>query len=289
MLSYPKESCGIFGIYGHPDAVNLTCLGLYALQHRGQESAGIVVSDGKNVSEHKGMGLVAEVFKPDAIKKLSGYLGIGHVRYSTTGSPSLKNAQPFLVDCSLGKVAVAHNGNLVNTSELRGLLEKSGSIFQTTMDSELLIHLMAHSRMSDFGKSLMHALNQVKGSYSLVFLREDQIIGVRDPFGFRPLCMGKLDGATILASETCALDLLHARFEREIEPGEIIAIDKKGVHSFKPFPDRRLCFCIFELIYFARPDSDIFGGNVYLARKELGRRLAREYPIEADMVVAIPD
>jgi len=284
-----KESCGIFGIFGHADAARLAYLGLYALQHRGQESAGIIVSDGKQMAGHRGMGLVADVFSHEVLEKLSGHLAIGHVRYSTTGSSIIENAQPFFVKYSQGSIAIAHNGNLVNTLRLRNELEKSGSIFQSTMDSEVVIHLIARSKDSDLEKSLIHSLTRIEGAYSFVLLTEDRLIGIRDPRGFRPLCLGKLDDAYCLASETCALDLIKAEYVRDVEPGEILFIDKNGIHSVRPFSGVKHSSCIFEFIYFARPDSDIFGKSVYVTRKRLGMQLAKECPVEADLVMPIPD
>ena len=285
----PREECGIFGIYNHPDAASLTYLGLYALQHRGEESAGIVVSDGKRVIGHKGMGLAPEVFDPEILQKLTGHLAVGHIRYSTTGASELKNAQPFLVEYSQGPVAIAHNGNLVNAKELRNALEQRGSIFQSTMDSEVIVHLLACSQKQGIEDQLIDALGQVSGAYSLIFLFKDKLIGVRDPRGFRPLSLGALNGSYVLASETCALDIIQAHYIRDIEPGEIIIIDESGIRSLNPFPPQKHAFCIFEFIYFARPDSAIFGKGVYAARKELGRQLAYESPADADIVVPMPD
>jgi len=284
-----KESCGIFGIFGHADAARLTYLGLYALQHRGQESAGIVVSDGKQMAGHRGMGLVADIFSHEVLEKLPGHLAIGHVRYSTTGSSIIENAQPFFVKYSEGSIAIAHNGNLVNTLRLRNELEKSGSIFQTTMDSEVVIHLMARSNEADLEKRLIYSLTQIEGAYSFVLLTKEALIGIRDPRGFRPLCLGKLDDAYCIASETCALDLIQAEYVRDVEPGEILFIDKNGLRSVRPFSCVKHSFCIFEFIYFARPDSDIFGRSVYLTRKRLGMQLAKQCPVEADLVMPIPD
>ena len=285
----PKEACGVIGIFGHPDAARLTYLGLYALQHRGQESAGIIVSDGKKISSHKGMGLVADVFSGTTLDNLKGDRGIGHVRYSTTGSSNIKNAQPFMVEYSRGKIAVGHNGNLVNTRKLRDELEAHGAIFQTTMDSELIVHLIANARKKKLEDNVVYALSQLKGSYALVLITEDQIIAARDPNGFRPLCLGKLNGAYVAASETCAFDLIQAKYVREIEPGEILFMKKDGLKSVTPFKPVKHSFCIFEYIYFARPDSNIFGANVYLTRRRLGEELAREAPVKADMVIPVPD
>ncbi len=284
-----KEACGIFGIFGHEDAARITYLGLYALQHRGQESAGIVVSDGKRLKGYLKMGLVPEIFNEENLKELTGNRAIGHVRYSTTGSSEVKNAQPFKVDYFRGSLAVAHNGNLVNTNELRQRLEKAGSIFQSTMDSEIIVHLLAKSKSATLEDALVESLPKLKGAYSLLLLTQDQMIGIRDPHGFRPLCLGKLNGAYILSSETCALDLIQAEYVREIEPGEIIIIGKKGMHSLKPFAPARPSLCIFEFIYFARPDSHVFGESVYLVRKRLGRELALEKPVECDLVIPMPD
>jgi amidophosphoribosyltransferase len=255
----------------------------------GQESAGIVVSNGKHLTGYRGMGLVSEVFNEENLSKLNGNRAIGHIRYSTTGGSALKNAQPFQVDYSRGSLAIAHNGNLVNTLELRGRLEKAGSIFQSTMDSEIIVHLLAKSQGSTFEDTLVESLLQLKGSYSLLLLTQNQMIGVRDPHGFRPLCVGKLDGAYVLSSETCALDLIQAKYIREVEPGEIIIIDEKGLHSFKPLPLAKPSLCIFEFIYFARPDSHVYGESVYLARKRLGKELALEKPVECGLVIPMPD
>ncbi len=285
----PKEFCGLFGVYGHKDAARLTYLGLYSLQHRGQESAGIVVSDGENVLQHKGMGLVSEVFNDTNLALLKGDLAIGHVRYSTTGSSLPKNVQPFLVDYANSSLAVAHNGNLVNALELRERLEKEGAIFQTSMDSEIVLHLIARSKKKNLQEKLIEALSKIKGAYSLLLMTKDQVIGVRDPNGFRPLCLGQIDGSWVLASETCALDLIQARYVREIEPGEIVVVNKRGLRSLSPFPRVRHSSCIFEYIYFARPDSNIFGQSVYLTRKRLGAQLFREHPVDADLVLPVPD
>ncbi|MBI5893678.1 MAG: amidophosphoribosyltransferase [Deltaproteobacteria bacterium] len=284
-----KDECGVFGIYNHPEASNLAYLGLYALQHRGQESAGIVSSDGKTLHSHKAMGLVADIFKQDVLKKLPGRSAIGHVRYSTTGESHLKNAQPFVVDYSRGGIAVAHNGNIVNASLLRSELEAYGSIFQSSMDTEIIVHLLATSKNNSLIDRMIDALKMLKGSYSLVFLTETRMVAARDPNGFRPLELGRLRDSWVVASETCAFDLIEAEYVREIEPGEIVLIDKDGVKSFKPFEKRNITPCVFEFIYFARPDSNIFGANVYKVRKNLGAQLAREYPVDADVVIPVPD
>ena len=267
----------------------ITYLGLYALQHRGQESAGIVVSDGKQLTGHRGMGLVPDVFQGEQLEKLNGTIGIGHVRYSTTGSSEIKNAQPFQVDYSRGSLAIAHNGNLVNTRELRNRLEQAGSIFQSTMDSEIIVHLIAKSQGTTFEDALIDSVLKLKGAYSLVLLTQTQMIGVRDPSGFRPLCLGKLNGSYVLASETCALDLIQAEYIREVEAGEVIIIDDQGLRSIKPFPPTNPSLCIFEFIYFARPDSCVFGESVYQTRKRLGRELALESPVACDLVIPMPD
>jgi amidophosphoribosyltransferase len=285
----PREECGVFGIFGHREASNLTYLGLYALQHRGQESAGIVTSDRGEPKSHKGMGLVADTFDRTKLKALSGDAAVGHVRYSTTGSSLLKNAQPFLAQLSRSYLAVAHNGNLVNARELKDKLEARGSIFQSTMDSEIFVHLIARSRKAGYMEKTIQALSQVRGAYSIVLLTENALIGARDPRGFRPLCLGGINGRFVLASETCALDLVQARYLRDINPGEVVLIDKDGLHSAHPFPKVKPAFCIFEYIYFARPDSNIFGESVYLVRKKLGARLAQESPADADFVMPIPD
>ncbi|HXZ88700.1 MAG TPA: amidophosphoribosyltransferase [Candidatus Binataceae bacterium] len=283
------EECGVFGVYGHPEAANLVYLGLYALQHRGQESAGIVSSNGKALIAHRGMGLVADIFNSDVIAQLEGTAAIGHNRYSTTGSTTLKNCQPLVVEYAQGGLALAHNGNLVNFGELRERLEANGSIFQSSSDSELIIHLIASARSSDLPGRVVEALSQVRGAYSLVLLTESGMIAARDPFGFRPLVIGRLNDATIVASETCALDLVRAEYVREVEPGEMIVIDDDGMRSLRPLataPTRR---CIFEYVYFARPDSLLYGRNVYQVRKQQGRALARECPADADLVVPVPD
>jgi amidophosphoribosyltransferase len=285
----PREECGVFGIYGHEEAARVAFFGLFALQHRGQESAGIVTSDGCEVMEHKGMGLASNVFKESNLQKLVGSLAIGHVRYSTTGSSTISNAQPFLVHVGEEYYALGHNGNIVNAQQLRTELENSGSIFQSTMDSEVIIHLMAPHLKKGLEEALSIALGRVEGAYSLVMLTRDKIIAARDPRGFRPLALGKLNGGWVVASETCAFDLVGAQYLRDVEPGEIIIIDSKGYKSLKPFPAVKHCHCVFELIYFSRPDSQIFGQNVYLCRKRLGHELAREYCPDVDLVMPFPD
>lgn len=290
MKKFPREHCGVFGIYGHPEAAKLAYFGLYALQHRGQESAGIVASDGKKTFEHKGMGLVPEVFNEEILDALPGHIAIGHVRYSTTGASLLRNAQPFVV-YHLGKtMAIAHNGNLINAYTLRKQLEEDGAIFQSTMDSEIIVHLWVRYFHLGIEEGLAKALSKVKGAYSLVLMTEDTLIAARDPLGFRPLCLGKLkNGGYVVASETCALDLIEAEYIRDIEPGEVLFINEKGLHSFHLPLAPRCAYCIFELIYFARPDSHIFGQNVYLFRKAQGHELAKEVEIDADFVMPFPD
>src|SRR5512136_1503540 len=278
MRYYPKHYCGVFGVYGHPNAAELTYYGLYALQHRGQESAGIVTSDGKQFHAHKGMGLVSQIFKGSVLHDMVGSIAIGHTRYSTTGSSHLRNAQPLTVDCARGQIAIAHNGNLTNAAQLREELEAKGSIFQTTVDSEIILHLLAQPTLNGQENSLVRSLQCIEGAYSLVIMTTNELIGLRDPHGFRPLCLGRIDDAWVLASETCALDLINARFVRDVEPGEIVAINQEGLSSIQAFPEQdRRAFCIFEYVYFARPDSTIAKRNVYRVRVEMGRQLAREF------------
>lgn len=285
-----KEECGIFGIYGHPEAANLTYLGLYALQHRGQEGAGICSSDGKHIYAEKSMGLVADIFSGKRLKRLPGYIAIGHNRYSTAGSSSLKNVQPLMANFSLGAVAIAHNGNLVNAIELRNRLEEEGAIFQSNADTEVIIHLTAHARGGTFKERLMQALHDVSGAFSLLVLREKEMIAARDPFGVRPLSLGIYDGSYVVASETCSFDLIGAEYIRDIAPGEMVVINANGVESIQALHSIRSAYCVFEFIYFARPDSNIFGGiNVNEVRKALGRQLARESAVEADLVIPVPD
>ncbi|MDR3567441.1 MAG: amidophosphoribosyltransferase [Syntrophobacteraceae bacterium] len=286
-----KEECGIFGIFGHEDAAKLSYFGLYALQHRGQESAGIAASDGARITTHKSMGLVHDIFNEEILKSLRGYLAIGHVRYSTTGSSLASNAQPFVVFHGNNYYAIGHNGNLVNAVELRRELERKGAIFRSTMDTEIFMHLLARNLEQGIEDALVETLKRVKGAYSLVMSTRDMLIGVRDPNGFRPLCLGELEGgAYVLASETCALDLVEATYIRDIEPGEIIIIDDDGIRSIFPFPKKRPSYCIFEFIYFSRPDSNIFNQNVYMFRKKLGALLAKENPsIHADLLMPFPD
>jgi amidophosphoribosyltransferase len=289
MLDKFHDECGVVGVYGHPDAANLAYLGLYALQHRGQESAGIAASNNGKMHLEVGMGLVADVFSDVRLKKLPGNIAIGHNRYSTTGGSRIKNAQPCLIEYAGGTMAMGHNGNLVNASEIRKKLGAEGAIFQSTNDSEVIVHLMAQSRRNLFVDRAVVALSQVKGAYSIVLMSENELIAARDPQGFRPLCLGKLDGAYIVASESCVMDLLEAEFIREIEPGELILINQFGMKSFHPFPKTATKQCVFEHIYFSRPDSYLFGQSVYSVRKLMGRALAREKPVEADVVVPVPD
>ncbi len=284
-----RDQCGIFGVYGHPEAANLTYLGLYALQHRGQESAGIAASDGVGLHVEKAMGWVSDVFGPERLKRLPGRLAIGHVRYSTAGSSTLRNAQPIGATFGSGPIALAHNGNLVNADALRRELEAAGAIFQSTSDSEVILHLLARTARHDLERALPAALALVTGAYSLLVLTRDAVVACRDPHGFRPLVLGRLREAWLLASETCALDLLEAEFVRDVEPGEMVVIDRHGLRSHKPFPPRRQLQCVFEYIYFARPDSTLWGQNVYHVRKALGHRLAEEHPAAADVVIPVPD
>ncbi|HEX5481231.1 MAG TPA: amidophosphoribosyltransferase [Terriglobia bacterium] len=282
------DHCGVFAIYGHPEAARLTHLGLYALQHRGQESAGIAVSNGEDVVCQKGMGHVNEVFSA-GVKNLPGHVAIGHTRYSTSGDTDLRNAQPLTVSCQKGQVALAHNGNLVNASAIRRELENKGDIFQTTSDTEVILHFFARSKHTGIPESLADALDRVEGAYSLVALFKDSVFGIRDPRGFRPLCLGRLGDAHVLASETCAFDLINATYVRDVEPGEMVILDRRGVTSLRFAPPAQPAQCIFEHVYFSRPDSLVFGRSVQESREMLGRLLAREQPVEADCVVPVPD
>ena len=289
MLDKLHEECGVVGVYGHPEAANLVYLGLYALQHRGQESAGIVASTHSKMRLEVGMGLVADVFDPIRILKLPGPLAIGHNRYSTAGKSELVNAQPCMINYSAGSLALAHNGNLVNAQTIRKDLGGKGAIFQSTNDSEVIVHLMAQSKAETFLDRAAEALKQVSGAYSLVLMTKTELLAARDPHGFRPLCLGKLDGSYIVASETCVMDLIEAEFIREIEPGELILINDQGIQSFFPFKKVETKHCVFEHIYFARPDSFIFGEHVYTARKNMGRAMAQESPADVDLIVPVPD
>ena len=289
MLDRFREACGVFGILGSTEAPNLTYLGLYALQHRGQESAGIVASDGETLHLEKAMGIVADVFSETRLKRLKGSLAIGHVRYSTTGSSQLKNAQPILATCRHGTVALAHNGNLINAQDLRSGLEADGSIFNSSTDSEVIVHLIARSKSDDLVEATAEALSRVSGAYSLVIMSERELLGIRDPHGFRPLSLGRLGDAWVLASESCAFDLIDATFVRDLEPGEFLHITPNNLKSYFPLPPARSAQCIFEYIYFSRPDSILFGKSVAGVRKALGRQLAEEAPVEADLVIPVPD
>ncbi|MDG1957689.1 MAG: amidophosphoribosyltransferase [Candidatus Binatia bacterium] len=285
------EECGVVGVFGHPEAANLAYLALYALQHRGQESAGIVSSRGDALISHRGLGLVADIFHPEMIRRLEGTSAIGHNRYATHGETVLKNAQPLVVEYAGGPLAVAHNGNLVNAVELRAELERRGSIFQSNSDTEVVIHLIAQSEKGPLLDRVVDALKHVRGAYSIVFLARDQLIAVRDPYGFRPLVLGRIrdKGTYVVVSETCALDLINAEYVREVEPGEVIVIDDSGMRSMKPLEVVEPRRCVFEYVYFARPDSQVFGRTVYNVRRELGRQLARESLVDADVVTPVPD
>ncbi|MGA8230574.1 MAG: amidophosphoribosyltransferase, partial [Candidatus Acidiferrales bacterium] len=283
------DECGVFGIFGHPEAAKLAYLGLYALQHRGQESAGVASSDGTEIHCHKDMGLVQDIFTPEVLDRLPGASAIGHTRYSTAGDTNLNNAQPVVIECNKGKLALGHNGNLTNALELRRKLEHRGSIFQTTSDTEVIVHLIARSNARNLTGAMADALSQVEGAYSLVILTVDELYAVRDPRGFRPLCLGRLNGAWVLASETCAFDLIDAEYVREIEPGELVRISRGGVESIRFAPAKQSRFCIFEHVYFSRPDSIVFGRPVNESRERLGRLLAKQHPVSADLVVPVPD
>ena len=284
-----RDECGVFGIFGHPDAANLTYLGLYALQHRGQESAGIASADGKRLFLSRAMGYVSDAFDEATLLSLKGPSAIGHVRYSTAGDSRLVNAQPILIDCAHGEISLCHNGNLVNAQELRDELVRRGSIFQTSSDTEVILHLYARSQAPMAEDAIIESISQVRGAFSIAMLTKDKLIAVRDPHGFRPLAIGELDGATIVCSETCALDLIGATHVRDVEPGEVLVIDSTGMRSYKPFADAPFEHCIFEHVYFARPDSNLADQNVYKVRVNMGRELARENPVDADIVVPIPD
>jgi amidophosphoribosyltransferase len=284
-----KEECGVFGIFGHPEAANLAYLGLYALQHRGQESAGIAASDGVRIRVAKGMGHVNDVFDSGTLSGVSGSMAVGHVRYSTAGESRLANAQPIVIDSAHGELALCHNGNLVNAGEVKEALVAQGAIFQTTTDSEVVVHLFARSRERGAEAAVVDALAQVRGAYSFVLMTPDRLIGVRDPHGFRPLALGRLGDAWVMCSETCALDLIGATYVRDVEPGEVVVASAQGLSSIRPFPKAQHAQCVFEHVYFARPDSYVFGESVNEVRTEFGRRLARESGVPADVVVPIPD
>jgi amidophosphoribosyltransferase len=283
------EECALFGIAGHPEAANLAYLGLYAMQHRGQESAGIAAADGRHVVVHKAMGYVADVFDSTRLATLTGPSAIGHTRYSTAGDSALTNAQPILIDCAHGQIAIAHNGNLVNAQELRDHLVRLGSIFQTSSDTEVILHLYARSRAATVEDAIIESVQQISGAFSLVLLTPDRMIAIRDPHGFRPLALGKLGDAWVACSETCAMDLIGATYVRDVEPGEVVIVGPDGLRSIRPFLSERLAHCVFEHVYFARPDSYVFGKSVNEVRTNLGRILARDAPVEADVVVPIPD
>jgi len=290
-----REECGVVAIYGHPEASKLAYLGLHALQHRGQESAGVASCDDRTVYLHKSMGLVTEIFTEDVLARLPGALAIGHTRYSTSGDSALLNAQPIRVDCNKGMVALAHNGNLVNAREIRSRLEKAGSIFQTTSDTEVVVHLIAQSKEDEMVNALCDALRRIEGAYSLVVMTRDQVFAARDPRGFRPLSMGRIPGANgkadtiVFASETCAFDLIGATFVRDVKPGELVIVDDQGLHSRFFGEVKKQSSCIFEHVYFSRPDSNVFGRSVQISREAMGRQLAREAAVEADIVVPVPD
>ena len=283
------DECGLFGIWNHPEAGNVTYLGLYALQHRGQESAGIAATDGTAFHTEKHMGWVADVFSPERLRRLPGHRAIGHVRYSTAGSSNLRNAQPITATTARGPIAIAHNGNLTNAETLRREMERDGAIFQSNSDTEVILHLLARAPAGPLEEQIAHALRQVQGAYSLLIMTLDALYAIRDPYGFRPLSLGRLGDAHVVASETCALDLMEASFQRDIEPGEILIISDAGMRSVRPFPPGERLHCVFEYVYFARPDSILWGRNVHTVRKAMGRQVAREYPVEADIVIPVPD
>ena len=284
-----REECGVFGIFGHPEAANMTYLGLYALQHRGQESAGIAASDGHVVRMSRAMGYVADVFDGRTLSELPGSMAIGHVRYSTAGESRVANAQPLLSDCAHGQMAICHNGNLVNATELRDELVRQGSIFQSSTDTEVIVHLYARSKAASIEDAVIEAVSQVQGAFSLAMMTRDRMIAVRDPHGFRPLALGRLGDAVVVCSETCAMDLIGATYIRDVEPGEILVASADGLRSIKPFAPAHVAQCVFEHVYFSRPDSYVFGKSVNEVRTDLGRILAREQPVAADVVVPVPD
>jgi amidophosphoribosyltransferase len=283
------DECGLFGIWNHPEAANVTYLGLYALQHRGQESAGIAATDGTAFHVEKAMGWVADVFSPERLRRLPGHRAIGHVRYSTAGSSNLRNAQPITANTAHGPIAIAHNGNLINADALRKEMVSDGAIFQSNSDTEVILHLLARAPAAPLEEQIPHALAQVKGAYSLLILTPEAMYAVRDPNGFRPLTLGKLDEAWVVASETCALDLMEAKVERDVEPGEMLVVSKSGVRSLRALAPAEKLHCVFEYVYFARPDSVLWGRNVHTVRKAMGHQLAREFPVEADIVIPVPD
>jgi len=283
------DECGVFGVFDHPEAANLTYLGLYAQQHRGQESSGIVCTDGHQFNSHRGIGLVADVFHKSTIKRLKGHRSIGHVRYSTSGDSGLRNCQPFSYEYAHGGIAMCHNGNIVNAQDLRHELEQMGSIFQSTSDTEVLIHLVARSKAKMMRERLAEAVMRLKGGFSLLVLVEKRLVGVRDRHGLRPLVLGKLGDSYVLSSETCAFDLIGAKYVRDVEPGEMVVIEKNSIESIRLFEKPEPRFCVFEYVYFARPDSNLEGINVYQARHRIGQELAREAPADADLVIPVPD
>ena len=286
-----RESCGLFGVFDHEDAVQSTFLGLYALQHRGEESCGIASTDGRTMVSHRAMGHVSDALTPDVLERIRNRIAIGHVRYSTTGASRIENAQPFVADYVRGRIAVAHNGNLVNAASLRREFERDGAVFQTSMDTEVIVHVIAKTSQAEGDDTFLGGLNALEGSYSLLILTAEEMIAVRDPRGYRPLSLGEMDGATVIASETCALRQVGAAFVRDVEPGEMIRVSAAGLRSERFVPPERIRpqYCIFELIYFARPDSVLFGQSVHEVRKRFGAQLAREHPVAADVVIPVPD
>lgn len=289
MLDKFKDECGVFGVFNHPEAANMAYLGLYALQHRGQESNGIAASDHQQVRVTRGMGYVADTFDSASLERLAGTQAIGHVRYSTAGESKLLNAQPILIDCSHGQVAICHNGNLVNAGELREELSHNGSIFQSSTDTEIVLHLYARSHAGSVEDAIVESVTQIQGAFSLLLLTKDRLVAVRDPHGFRPLSLGRLGEGFVVCSETCAMDLIGATYVRDVEPGEVLVISASGLRSIKPFPPAPLSHCVFEHVYFSRPDSYVFGKSVNEVRTNLGRILARESRVDADVVVPVPD
>ena len=289
MLDKFKDECGVFGIFGHHESANMTYLGLYALQHRGQESAGIAASDGKAVRVSKAMGYVSDIFSGSVLSQLPGHSAIGHVRYSTAGESRLANAQPFLIDCQHGQFSICHNGNLTNADDLRNELVSQGSIVQSGSDTEVMLHLYARSKAKNFEDAIVESVTQIQGAFSFLMLTADRLVAVRDPHGFRPLALGRLDDAYVVCSETCALDLIGATYVRDVEPGELLIISSGGIRSLKPFAPAQLAHCVFEHVYFSRPDSYVFGKSVNEVRTNLGRVLAREQRVDADVIVPIPD
>ncbi|HMK56927.1 MAG TPA: amidophosphoribosyltransferase [Dissulfurispiraceae bacterium] len=284
------EECGVFGVFGHPEAANLAYLGLYALQHRGQEGAGICSTDGKTLHLEKAMGLVSDIFSEKRLKRLPGHAAIGHNRYSTAGSSVLKNVQPLLANYALGSIAIAHNGNLVNADQMRTELESEGAIFQSSSDSEVILHLIARAKSEDPYERITEALKDVRGAFSLLFLRENELIALRDPFGVRPLAIGKVDDSYVVASETCAFDIINAQYIRDVEPGEMVIINEHGLRSVQALKSSRKAFCVFEFIYFSRPDSYIYNHTcVNTTRKDFGKQLAIDSPVDADIVIPVPD